>query len=557
MHHPPAATAEADIDARRRRPDRLNAVRATGLLDSPPDPLFDRITRLAALTLGVPVSAFTLVDAQRDFYKSAHGFIEPLASSRQLEGRTFCQHTMALTRPLVLEDTEAWPGYRDVPTVRSMGIRAYLGVPVMHPAGQCIGTLCALDVVPRAWTERDLDLMTELALSLTRELELRAAALEAQTATQAKSAFLAAMSHEIRGPMNAILASARLLNGAVLDDAGRQHMRVVATAGQHLVHLLDDLLDLSKVEAGSMALEALDFSPAALAEEVRLLVSASAQSKGLALQVEVTPALGTRRGDPMRLRQALLNLMGNAVKFTDQGLVRLSIQAIAGDETRLRFAVTDSGIGLSPEELERLFKPFSQARPSTARHHGGSGLGLHLVQQLARLMGGRCGATSQPGHGSEFWFTAALPRSMDKGGPAPPLSDEAVMDALRQRHAGRRVMVVEDDALGSEVAVALLVAVGLAPVSVGDGAAALQQAGAELDLVLTDLYLPDMDGWALARALRAGHARRHLPIVAMSGAATAADRARSLAVGLDAHLAKPIDAAVLWRTVLHCLDGSH
>ena len=260
----------------------------------------------------------------------------------------------------------------------------------------------------------------------------------------------------------------------------------------------------------------------------------------------------------MRLRQALLNLMGNAVKFTDEGLVRLSIQVVSGDDTRLRFAVTDSGIGLAPHELERLFKPFSQAQASTPRRYGGSGLGLHLVQQLATLMGGGCGATSQPGRGSDFWFTAALPRAMEVEDRQPTgLSDEAVVQALRQRHAGRRVMVVEDDPLGSEVATALLGAVGLEPVPVSDGAAALHQADDDLALVLTDLNLPDMDGWTLAQALRAAHPRRQLPIVAMTGAATTTDRARSEAAGLDAHLAKPIDAAVLWRTLLHCLDAPH
>jgi hypothetical protein len=179
----------------------------------------------------------------------------------------------------------------------------------------------------------------------------------------------------------------------------------------------------------------------------------------------------------------------------------------------LRFAVTDTGIGLAPEELDRLFKPFSQAKTSTTRHYGGSGLGLYLVGQLATLMGGRCGASSKPGQGSEFWFTAALPRSTDEDAFASAIPEAAVMDALRQRHAGRRVMLVEDDPLGREVAAGLLGAVGLEPVLVHDGAAALQRATVctDLALVLTDLNLPDMDGWPPAEVLRAADMRQHLP----------------------------------------------
>ena len=226
MSSPRPALAEHLIDQQVADPERLQALRTSGLLDPLPDEAFDRLTRLAALAVSAPIAAFTLVDADRDVYKAAHGLPPPLDTGRELRGRTFCQHVVSGAQALVLEDTRQWPGYRDVPTVQSLGVRAYLGVPITDAAGLCLGALCALDIRPHPWTDRDIEMMEELARSLARELALRTAARDAQAAVSQKSAFLAAMCHEIRSPLNAICATAERLSaepmaGAAQDQVNR------------------------------------------------------------------------------------------------------------------------------------------------------------------------------------------------------------------------------------------------------------------------------------------------------------------------------------------------
>ncbi len=407
----PAPGAEA-VAAAICNPQRLAALRCAGLLDTPAEASFDRLTRLASQIIGAPASFMTLIDEHRDFYKSMSGVGEPLSIARQWTGPTFCQLVLTHGETLVLDDVSAHEGYRDLPTVRSLGLRAYAGVPLITSAGHCLGSFCAVDFVPRVWRDTDIALLTEMAASAVREIDLRQALAEASAASRAKSVFLSNMSHEIRTPMNAIMGFTQLMAIDSRDPLLSGRLNMVESAANHLLQVLNDVLDLSKIEAGKMTLSCGEFALDELLRSSLDMVRPRAQEKGLRLGLDAEGLPERLVGDVTRLRQALLNLLSNAVKFTAQGEVCLRAQATPqGTQAWLvRFEVRDTGEGIPPEAMARLFERFEQVDASVSRRHGGTGLGLALTRQLAELMGGQVGAHSQPGAGSTFWFTAVLGR---------------------------------------------------------------------------------------------------------------------------------------------------
>jgi PAS domain S-box-containing protein len=403
--------------------------------------------------------------------------------------------------------------------------------------------------------ERHRHHLEELVASRTAELE--AARAEADTANRAKSAFLANMSHEIRTPLNAVIGLTYLLRQDRLTAQQQQRLDKIDTAAQHLLSVINDILDLSKIEAGHLSLEQADFELLALMDEVRRLVTDAAQAKGLALSVH-TPALPLwLRGDATRLRQALLNYAGNAVKFTPQGSVCLSVQVLeAGDPVLLRFEVQDTGIGLTAEQSAHLFESFSQADVSTSRQHGGTGLGLAITRRLARLMGGDAGVQSTPGQGSRFWFTVALARGHGAPAGLAQAMGADVEALLRQRHTGARVLLVEDNPINREVALALLAEVGLQVDAAEDGLQALQAVERQrYDLVLMDMQLPHLDGPGATRAIRSRPQHAALPILAMTANAFAEDRRACLAAGMNDFVSKPVSPPDLYAALLRWLPA--
>jgi len=543
---------------------RLEILRECAILDTPPEQEYEDLLSLAAGICSAPIAAITLVDEARQWFKARVG-IDAAETSRDI---SFCAHTICQPggAPLVVPDASRDPRFSAYANVTGdPGLRFYAGIPLVTHDGAALGSLCVADCKPRELPEKQLAALRTLSRHLINAIELRRlvhrqaetiGALEktrreleearavAERATAAKSRFLAAMSHEIRTPLNAILGMTTLLADAKLDGPSRECADTIRSSGEILLTLVNDILDLSKIESGRLELDPAPFSPADVVRRAVDCLRGAARAKELALRVQFAPSLPARiTGDSVRLQQVLVNLVANAIKFTAAGDVTLAA-GLAPESTPeaplLAFSVTDTGIGIAPEKLGKLFQDYSQADASTARHYGGTGLGLAISKRLVELHGGRIWVESTPGRGSTFRFTFAVKPAPASESDAPPPAP--ALDATLASTHPLAVLVADDNPVNLRVAGMLLQRLGYSPAFARDGGEVLEQLRARpFDLVLMDIEMAGMGGLEATRRIRAEFPPSRQPrIVALTGHVLVQNPDTFLDAGMDAHLSKPL-----------------
>lgn len=450
---------------------------------------------------------------------------------------------------------------RDVKGRRQDGstFAADIGLSTVRLNDRVYSIAVVVDITERLRAEQEI---YDLNVNLEQKIAIRTAALE--EASAAKGKFLAHMSHEIRTPLNAVLGLAQLLGKEYLDVGQQAMVRHIREAGELLLHIVNDILDLSKIEAGQFSLELLPFSLSQVIQNVMHIMDSMATAKGLVLRVTRQPDFSANLvGDPMRLEQILLNLLSNAVKFTEQGEICLAVELLEmdGQNSRLRFEVSDTGIGMDTASQAKLFKPFSQADDSITRRFGGTGLGLSISKYLVEHMSGRMGLNSEAGRGSTFWFEIPFARpdspvvpNMDQG-TALPGSGAAANPVMQ--FSNLHVLIVDDSAINRMVVQRALSKLGITTMEATNGREALEmlrQENATIDLVLMDIQMPIMDGVTATREIRRDIRLHSLPVIALTAGVLPEEHEAALQAGVDNFLAKPVNLEHL-RDILGTVAG--
>ncbi|WP_455200835.1 ATP-binding protein [Kaarinaea lacus] len=474
--------------------------------------------------------------------------------------KTFCQVTFNAPESIAISHV-AESDFKDHPAAGFLGMQSYIGCSI-NVHGKKFGTVNFSNRTPvkRSFTETDKDLVNLMGswISVMMERQLDAEELKkskdlAEQANQAKSAFLANMSHEIRTPLTAILGYSDMLRDEDQDREDMEHeIDSIIRSGAHLQRIINDILDLSKIEAGQLVIEDLEVQPARMIHDVESIFGARAREKGLEFEIQYEfPVPRKIISDPTRLKQIIFNLCGNALKFTQQGGITVAMSYLEASR-QLKFQVIDTGIGMTEEELGRLFKPFSQADSSTTRKYGGTGLGLCIARQLAQKLGGDVSVSSEKGKGTTFEFTIGV-GDIDDMHMANGLEDmqvEAIEESVHivPNTVSGHVLVVEDSPDNQDLIAKYLIKAGATVEVVDNGLMAVQKALTDsYDLILMDVQMPIMDGLTATRKLRSEGYKQ--PIVNITANAMKEDRDKCIAAGADDYLTKPVDVNRFYKVL--------
>ena len=522
--------------------ERLEKLKEYNILDTLPEMVFDDFTKLAAHICGTPISLISLVDESRQWFKSAVG-LDALETPRDV---AFCSHAILEDEVFIVPDSFKDDRFHDNPlAVGAPDVRFYAGAPLKTPSGHRIGTLCVIDDKPRELTNEQIESLAALSRQVISQLELRVTNRETKQLVKSKSLFLATMSHEIRTPLNGIMGFTGLLLDQKLSKEAYEYTQHIKECSENLMLIINDILDISKIEAGKLSIEKIPFNLKSTIESSTLIFCSEVAKKKISLNYDVDATIPEGiLGDSLRLIQILLNLLGNAVKFTEKGEINLKVQKNSASNNsevlELLFEVTDTGVGIPKEVQVKLFQSFEQADQSTTRKYGGTGLGLSICSKLISLMGGRIWVESDEDKGSKFSFTLPVE------GIKLPLSEHTQAVKIQkgeilQSDNKLRVLVAEDNKLNMVLVKGILKKLGYESVDyVVNGSEAVSAVQRQdYDLILMDVQMPEMDGLEATSIIKKS-LKKDIIIVGLSANVFAEDKQKAKEAGMDDYLEKPL-----------------
>ena len=526
---------------------RLAALKRYNILDTLPDHAFDDATKLVSYICGVPIAHISFIDENRQWFKSEIG----IGVSEVPRDISFCRYTIMESKMVEINDTHLNDKFKNDPNVTGgFNVRFYAGVPLTTPDGYNIGTLCAIDHVTKQLNESQRNALSIVAKHVIAQLELgtKNAQLDAQKkiaekAVLARDSFVANMSHEIRTPLNAIIGFTDLLAQTELDEVQRDYIESVQIAGENLLLIVNDILDLSKIESGNLAIDSEPFNLKKTLKHAYDLLKVKTQKEvefNLFLDAEMPDIVV---GDQGRLNQILVNLIGNSLKFTNEGEVTVSVKKIeeTEDNYKMKFSVKDTGIGIHKDKLTTIFERFTQAEESTTRTYGGTGLGLNIVKQLIELQNGEISVKSEPNRGSEFIFLLTYKKAENKETAPKPMSKNDL--------GHLKILLCEDNILNQKLAKSVINNFGFDLDIAHNGEEGIELLSQnKYDLVLMDLQMPVKDGYQTTDYIR-NEMNSSIPIIAMTAHSLVGEQERCYKVGMNAYVPKPFKQSVLLKAI--------
>ncbi|EPG74514.1 GHKL domain protein [Leptospira fainei serovar Hurstbridge str. BUT 6] len=547
---------------------RLRELDRYKVLDTPPEKKYDGITKAASLICGAPIALISLIDAKRQWFKSKTG-LELSETPRDI---SFCQFALQGQEILIVEDTSKDERFQENPFVLGPPfIKFYAGAPLLTPSGIAVGTLCVFDTVPRGLDSKQLEALRALADSVIAYMELEANTRElihAQAITldlqKAREQFFVNMNHEFRTPVHGILGMVDLLHQTETNLIQSEYLDSVKESGEHLIRLINDVIDFSKAESGALVLSSIEFDLIELLRGIGSSAIKEAEKKKLTFSLNLPSDIERLevRSDAGRVRQVVSNIISNALKFTERGKIVFSLENLSDSETYVRatLRIQDTGIGIARERIPDLFEAFSQLDSSNSRKYGGTGLGLALSKKICNALGWKINVESRVGEGSTFLLEIVLTKASIAGvsfteGPKSNLPNRLDFSG----YSTISILVAEDNPVNQKLISKMIERMGLACEVVSNGLEALAfWEKREIDLLLLDIQMPELSGLDTARILKLKPTSRKIPwIVAVTAHDSPEDREQCAKAGIDDYLGKPFRIEDLAEKILQYLRTAY